>query len=187
MFSLITAARNRNQNTAVVDDATGHVHAVKTGKYEKCRSEEMRREREANFRQALRDQMRPFVGLASQENQPTENREPEELLESRHVMLLDRRQREHHRNAADDQQKGHERGQINSKHVFRHRPVSARMTQNPVTNDQTAKGHSVAGEKEPHPQFAPTLGGQGRFLGLYYRVYCSSFTHLPLSFGFQVK
>src|SRR5438034_10853922 len=123
MFGLITAARNRGQNTAVVDDATGHVHAVKTGKYEKCRSEEMRREREANFRQALRDQMRPFVGLASQENQPTENREHEELLESRHVMLLDRRQREHHSNAAYEQQKGNDHDQINYKNVLRNRHV----------------------------------------------------------------
>src|SRR5713226_6976348 len=107
MFRLVTTAGNGQQNTGVVDDSAGHVHAMKAGKNKKGSGEKMRREREADLRQAMSDQMRPLVGLASQENQPSENREPEELFESRHVVLLDRRQRKHHGHAADDQQKGH--------------------------------------------------------------------------------
>ena len=68
-----------------------------------------------------------------------------------------------------------------------HWPITARVAQDPVANDQAAEGHGVAGQKEPHSKFAPILRSQGSFLGFDSHVYCSSFTHRPLSSGFQAK
>src|ERR1044071_5753283 len=166
MLGLIAAAIDGREHTTVVNHASSHMHAMEPSQNKKRGREQTGGKRYSCFRQAVRQQMRPFIGLAAQEHHPAEDSQAEELIEPRFVSFLNRRQRQNHPDAANDQQKRHEGGQINAENVFGYRPTTARMAQNSVADNQTAEGHSVAGKKQPHPELAPALGGQGRLLRL---------------------
>jgi hypothetical protein len=65
MLRDVTATRDRGQNTGIVNNTSGHMHAVKTGQdKERCR-EQVIGKRDPQLRQALTEQMRPFVRLAA--------------------------------------------------------------------------------------------------------------------------
>ena len=104
----IAASESLGQYAAQIHDAGEDVAAVKAGQDEERGAELRRAPFVLSQAEPLVNEMRPLVRLHAEEADSAENGEQKPVAEALHVPVLHRGQRLDHRNAAADEEEGHE-------------------------------------------------------------------------------
>src|SRR5215510_9306168 len=109
----ILAKEAPDQQTEQVDHAPSHMHAMETSQ-EKERGAKMAGtieitgEEDASAMRRTAHQVGPFIGLEPEEDHATKHRQEQKEAQTRLIVMLNRRQRFDHRDAATNQDEGHE-------------------------------------------------------------------------------
>src|SRR5215831_17565318 len=153
------------QDAEQVNHATRDVHAMETSNDEKGRAEQRRPIGIAREPQTfMENELVPLIGLAAQKDHATEDRQANELAKRRIIVALDRCQALDHPDTTDDQQKGHASRQPDAQDIIGLWPVSTAIPYATISSQERAKRHGITYQEDPHPEFAPALGGQRAFV-----------------------
>ena len=132
------------------------------------RNDEERRSKLRNAPRIVRqprafvDEMRPLVGLAPQEYQPSGNRQPEKADRQFRLPRPGGSDSHGHHRAARDQSECHKRDQDHVEDFGLFRPLLADAPDETVGDQKSGKRQSVGDNEDPHHELAPG-GAERRF------------------------
>ncbi len=104
---------------------------------------------------ALTDEVRPFIGLAAQKVQPTDDGQPQKGARRFGIAGPGGADRHGHDGAAADQNERHEGDQHHVEHLSLFGPRRSDAAHEAIRNKKSCEGQRVRDDENPHHELAP--------------------------------